>query len=147
VDDLATLTAQPKPLNIGGKTYQVHPLTLNDLGAFQAWIDTQFPDPLEIASKKMATFPVAAQKHLIAVAMEQAAKGRRLLGTPDADAVAQSIEGVSQLLFLSIRKGDPSFTEADARALFNHLNAGDISRVFGAAGVMASTDEADDDPK
>jgi hypothetical protein len=146
MDNLASLTAQPRIITIDGRDYAIHPLTLDDFGKLQGWIDRQFPDPLEVADAaiKKGLYNVTQQQHLMKLAMEQALKPKHLIGSdPEADRLLLSSEGVKQQLVLSISKGDPGFTEADADALFAKLSPFDLIRVFSATGA----DLVIDDPK
>ena len=131
MNDFATLTAQPRALIVGSQRYLVYPLTLADWGQLQAWVDAQFPDPFEVmadALEKLET-STAQQQLLFKLAMEAATKARRKIGTPEADAVLQSIEGFCQMLLVSIRKGQPDFSEAGAQALFQQMTLGQL-RLF-----------------
>ena len=155
MNDLATLGAKPKPLTVGGRTHLIHPLTVDDLGSLQSWVDTQFPDPFDVASNAIergrpgpegtrTPYTTAQQKHLYEVALERATRGTPKLGTPEADALLQSAAGVRELLFVAIRKGDPGFTRAAAEALFREMGVGDVARVFRQTNAA---DVATSDPK
>src|SRR4051794_27592650 len=117
--DLATLTNTPRTLTVDGRDYRIHPLTLNDLGELQEWVNTQLPDPVEAIadSPGFKRLPPEAQKYAIRCAVELASKGKRRLGSPEATELINSTDGVCQLLFLTIKRGDPAFTQDDARKL------------------------------
>lgn len=134
--NLAALTAQPVPLTVRGRTYHVHPLTLNDLGQLQAWIDAQHPDPLAVAQANLSRFNVAQQKHLLAIALELAAKPKPRLGTPEADAFLLSIDGIREVLFLTIAKGDPKFTRDEAAVLLQDITEQELQRALEASGAV-----------
>jgi hypothetical protein len=134
-DSLAALTAQPKPLTIKGRTYNLYPFTLKDLGALEAWAQAQFPDPFVVAQRAMDNFNVAQQKLLLATALELASKMKPKLGTPEVDGLIQSIDGIKHVLYLSISKGDPNFTTEDAEAIFDDLGVAEIAKVFAATDV------------
>lgn|SRR5574343_18998 len=143
MNDLASLTAQPMPLRVGGKEYKVYPLTFSDLGALQAWVDAQFPSPFELANKAIAAgnYNVEQQKFLLKSALELAAKSRRLIGTPEADELLMSSEGYKQVLVLAIRKGDPGFSDKDAEELFRQMNPMDLASMQAATSLdMVLTD-------
>lgn len=146
MNDITTLTAQPQILKVDGKEYKVYPLTLADLGELQTWVDSQFPDPFEVASKAMKSgnFNVAQQQYLMNQAMEKATRPKRLLGTMEADELLLSAEGYKQVLIISIRKGDPSFTESDAEALFKNMTQADVARFEHVTNLdMVATDPKD----
>lgn len=149
MDDLATLTMQPRTLTVNGRDYKIHPLDLGDFGKLQEWIDTQFPSPF-IAVKEafaMGGFTFAQQQFMLEKAIEKAARPRHLIGTPEADELLTSVEGYKQVLFLSIRKGDPSFSEADAEKLFADMTFVDIAQLGQASNLdMVATDPKEDEP-
>lgn len=121
MNDLGTLNAKPRRLAVAGREYLVYPLTLDDFGGLQRWVDAQFPDPLQTVAdyiERRPDLPVAVQKHLYAQAVQQAGQPRPRLGTPEADTIVQSVEGAKELIYLGIRKGDPGFTRDDAARLF-----------------------------
>jgi hypothetical protein len=145
MDNLATLTGQPRTMTVDGQDYKVHPLDLGDFGALQAWVDDQFPNPFAEVKKAFALggFNFEQQKYMLDLAMEKASKPRHLIGTPEADELLMSVEGYKRVLFLSIRKGDPSFTEADAEQLFAKMTFVDIAQL----GQATDLDMVTSDPK
>lgn len=145
MDDIATLTAQPKTIAVDGKDYAVHPLTLGDFGALQAWVDRQFPDPIQAARRAIGAggLNMAQQQCFIKESLLLASRPRHLLGTPVADELIRSVEGMKYTLYLSIRKGDPSFTEEDAEALFAKMDFLDLA----GFGQSSNLDMVVGDPK
>jgi len=134
VNDLATLNAKPRSLLIDGQVYDVHPLTLDEFGDMQHWVDQQFPDPFALAQTAIdnGDYNVAQQQFLLKSALEIAARGKPQLGTPEADAKVYSFTGVKELLYLSIRKGRPEWTREEAETLYRKLGPGQIAGVFDA---------------
>lgn len=132
MNDAMTLTAGATTIRSKGREYRVHPLDGEDFGRMQAWVDGQFPDPLDVAHEQLAKqrFTAAQERHLMNFAMELRTSQRRLLGTPEADSVARSAEGMTELLYLSISKGDPAFTRDDARRLFRELDAARLAAAY-----------------
>lgn len=135
MNDFASLAGRPHTLTVGGATYQVHPLTFGDLADVQRWVEAQLPDPLAVAEAALDRFPVPIQKHLITQALEIASRPKPRLGTPVADELVRSAAGTAELLRLCIAKGDPSFDEDDARALFERLTIGQLARFFRESGA------------
>jgi hypothetical protein len=149
MNDLASLTGAPKVLRVGGRDYAFHPFAFEDFGYLQEWIDRQFDDPVDLATvaidrgrlvvrdgkRVREPFPVAQQQAMLRTAQELQTRGRHLLGTPEADEKAQSLEGVKEVVYLSVRKGDPAFTREDADRLYKLMGPGDIARVFQATDV------------
>jgi hypothetical protein len=134
---IAQLTGQPKKLTAGGKDYLIYPLTLDDLGKLQSWIDGHFPDPFAVIGKAIerGAYTVPQQQYLMQQALSLSVRPQRLIGTPEADSLLQSVDGIKQLLLLSIRKGRPEFSEADAAELFAAMGLGDIQAAFAVTGV------------
>lgn len=131
MDDLSTLTGQPQILRVAGKEYKVYPLTLADFGKLQAWIDDQFPNPFAEVKKAIALgdFTFAQQKFMLELAMEKATKAKVKIGQPEADELLMTMEGYKQVILLSIRKGNPSFSDADAQELFEKMSFVDITQL------------------
>ena len=96
MNSISSLTGQPRPLTAGGQTYQIYPLTIDDLGQLQGWIDSHFPDPFQTVQAAIAAgnFNVTQQQFLLARAVEQSVRPRHLIGTPVADELLQSVEGL-----------------------------------------------------
>lgn len=134
---VAQLTGQPKKLTAGGKDYLLHPLTIDDLGKLQGWVDGHFPDPFAVIGSAIerGNYTVPQQQYLMQQALALATRPQRLIGTPEADNLLQSTEGIKQLLLLSIRKGQPEFSAEQAAELFMALGLGDIQAAFAATGV------------
>lgn len=145
MSSLSSLTAQPRKLRVGEKTYDLFPLTLEELGQLQGWVDSQFPDPIQVVADAIGkgNYTVAQQQYLMKQALELASRPKSLIGTPEADRLLQSTEGTKRLLLLSIRKGRPDFTEAEAAELLKDLNGGHVEAAFSATGV----DQVIHDPK
>jgi hypothetical protein len=125
VNDPATLTGQPKPVTAGDETRLIYPLDAEGIGRLQAWVDAQFPDPFEVVDRLFQTgrYNTAQQQFLMRTALELSVRGRRLIGTPEADALINSAAGTKFMLFLSISRGDPAFTEADAERFYGKMSA------------------------
>jgi hypothetical protein len=146
-NDLASLTAAPRPLTIGGKTYQVRPLTIDDYGRLQAWLDAQWPDPFDAVNAEIARreYSPAQQKHLLTSALELATRPKPKIGSDEAEPVVSSAKGVAQILYLAIRRDDPSFTVADAEAILPAMTPADFAKIFRAS--EAEHVLGDPDPK
>jgi len=132
MNDLTSLNAQPRVIKLGGEEHAIYPLSLDDWGRMQSWVDAQFPCPFEAVNRQIATgrYNVTQQQFLMKTAMELSAKSRRLIGTPEADELLSSMEGVKALLTLSIRKGNPGFSDADAERVYGRMTLVDVGRVF-----------------
>jgi hypothetical protein len=145
MNDAATVMGKSKPPVLGDRTYHLFPLNFDDHGDVQRWLDAQVRDPLEIARKAIEAggFPVEIQKYMAKSSIEVAARSRILIGTHEADALLDSIEGKAELLRLSIRKGVPDFTHAQAMGLLREMDEMARAQAVAAADAM----RADGDPK
>jgi hypothetical protein len=150
MNDFASISNRPRPIVADGRTYLIHPFSVADFGALQVWVDSQFPDPFDLVdaqiekgrlvtepdgSRLRQPYPMAVQQFLLRTAHEAASKGRRLIGMAEADEKLQSVDGLKELLYLAILKGDPSFTREDAAKLYPKLSVGQVSAVFAHTGA------------
>jgi len=158
MNDLGSLTAQPTRLSLGGEAFDLHPLTIADFGRLQAWVDAQFPNPFDVVGAQISRgrvvenadgttsrvpFTVEQERYLYRLAGEMAVNTRRLIGTPEGDSVLRSLAGVLEQLYLSISKGDPTFTRERAAALVENLSLVEINRVMSATTVDLVAGEPD----
>ena len=151
MNDLQALNGKPRVLRVDGREYRFYPLTLDDMGDLQAWVESVSPDPFSLAHAQIngGRFTVDQGKYLLKTAMEMAARGAPKLGTDEADLLLQSPDGVKEVLYLSVRKGDPAFTRGDALALFRTITQNDVATLFRTSGLVDAgiLGGADPDPK
>jgi hypothetical protein len=142
-NSIADLTSQPVPLKVEIKDdqgkgtgrfleYLIYPLRFSEHGALQRWIDAQFPDPHRVAFEAIRTakemgagLGVAQEQYLMRLASDQAMKPKHLIGTPVADELLLSLEGIRRILLEGIRKGDPTFDDAKVDELLKHMDQAD----------------------
>jgi hypothetical protein len=142
-NDLATLNGRPRVhLRVAGESYAVWPLTLAELGELQSWVDAQYRDPIDLVRDKLGSgMTMAQEQYLLKTALELASRPRALIGTPEADALLRSSEGVKQVLWRSIAKGRPGFAEADAARIFAALTPFELAAAMAESGVDAVTSD------
>jgi hypothetical protein len=143
VDSIAHLTDQPAPLTVGGKVYQVHTLTFRDFGKLQKFLDERAPNPLAAIKDHIAGFPPEVQRYMVDKAMADARKGGPKIGTPEASEQLNSAEGVAEVLYLAISRGDAGFTRDDAAALLAEVHPLDAARALERAFGVPPEDAAD----
>jgi hypothetical protein len=145
MNDAATLSARPKPLVVEGKTYMVHPLTLSDFGDLQTWVDSQFPNPVDVAVRAIGSgdYNAAQQQFLLRAALEIACQGQHKIGTPLADDKLYSVDGMREILWKSISKGDPNFSREDAEELHSKMSLAHLMLLQ----VATNLNLVADDPK
>lgn len=149
---LAALTARPRPFEIEGRTYQLHPPRLNDIGEMQAFCDARMPNPYKSVSEQLGKgiFTVAQERALLDAAVRVASGPRPQIGSPECDAILGTIEGFAKFVHLSIRQGDPKFTEADALALVRSLDLArttELDRALGFEQLIGGEEEGSSGPK
>lgn len=146
MSDIRALAGRPVRMTApDGEAHDLAPLTFEDYGDLQAWLDAQWPDPFALARGQMASgeFSLAQQQFLLRVALELAAKPKPKLGTEDADALVRSVEGQREVLYLSIRKAEPGFTRDDAARFHAKLAEGEQARAM----ALSEADRVAGDPK
>lgn len=148
MNDLKTLTAAPSPVTIDGETYMVHPLTVKDWGDLQSWLDAQRKNPFEAVKEAIALggFTFEQQKHMLNQALVEATKPKCKIGSIEADELLTSMEGYAQVLYLSVRKGRPGFTEADSLELAAKLAAVDMTQVGHVTTMNMMVQDPKDEP-
>jgi hypothetical protein len=142
------LTAQPRTIELGGRTLKISPLTIDDFGALQAWIYSQLPDPITSARRMAEGLPPTALGELFreAAREERASRLAHRIGTAGAGEMLQGLLGVVELLYLTARRHHPDLTRDELPALILSAGADGIDRVSAHAfGVEAG--EGDADPK
>jgi hypothetical protein len=148
LNDLALLTGRPRKLCAGGVVFRLHPLRISDLGRFQAWLDEQSPDPLDSIHAAAPGLSPGARRYLASGGPAMAERFRPLFGSTEADALATSIGGISELLYLSIRRGR-RFTRPAAEALYWHLDEPGLAKlrwaIWGTTPGGESRRDDDDD--
>ncbi len=145
---IADLTSRPILLRVDAKDdegkptgevleHWIYPLNFADHGDLQRWIDSQFPDPfraawdaIDAARERGKPFNVAQEQFMLKNAAELALKPRNLIGTPQADELLLSAEGIRRILLAGIKKGDPSFGDEDAAKLMRSMTSGDILKAY-----------------
>jgi hypothetical protein len=108
MSDLTRIAAKPVTLTVGGEEYSFSPLTLDDLAEFEAW---HASDRLDRA--------------LIALGDGDRVSLITKMGDASAAEIAeamQSLRGVRQILWYSLRKQHPDLTPNDAGALVDFSN-------------------------
>jgi hypothetical protein len=145
MNDAATVMNRPKPLVVGGREYLLHRLSFDDHGAVQRWLDAQLRNPLTIVREEIAAadYPLEIQKFMLKSAIEIASRNRILVGTPEADALLDTLEGKAEMLRLSIAKGVPDFSHKQAMDLLRQMDELAREEAAAAADVL----RVDEDPK
>lgn len=141
MNHLTEMTRQPRTLRVRvgdeDREYAVHPLSIDDLGKLQGWVDAQFPDPFDVVGKAIAAgdYTVTQQQYLLDRAIHRATQPRNMIGTPEADRILFSLEGHCELLKLAIRKGGVEFSDEEAREVYMHLTVAELAALHSTTGL------------
>jgi hypothetical protein len=146
---LATLTARPRPFEVAGVTYQLHPLRIDDFGSIQAWCDSKQPNPYKSVSDQLGKglFTVAQERALLEAAVRIDTAPKPQIGSPECDVLIASPRGMAKFMQLSIAHGDPKFTEAQALALVVSLDLArleELTHILDFGAVIGGREEAED---
>jgi hypothetical protein len=151
--DSAILANQPAVITVQGREYRLYDLSLQDLTDLQSWVDTKFRDPLAVvavflASPAGAKLAVETRKWMLAEARQAACKPSPRLGMREATEQILAMDGLREILWLSIRRGDPTFTRTDLAELCNHVTFDQLEAAIARTGIIATRPEGDgSDPK
>lgn len=128
----ATLTAAPKEVQVGSRTYTLQPMTLCDMGEFEAW-----------AQARVARCPLEGED-----APQTAARAARVhFYSPECLALQSTMEGMGRMLLLSVRHRhrDATLDDMLAGGLAGLLAAIDVQRQLDAPagpGLLADPPKA-----
>lgn len=109
------------PLVVGGATYKQTPLSLSDLGQLEAWVKSQFPDPMETAKRMAEGLPLELAREVIATGQRQANNPRWCLGTDEAAAFLRTPLGMVELLSRQLKKYQPDLKRADIEGIVDTI--------------------------
>jgi hypothetical protein len=126
--------AAPIAFDANGKTYLLSPLQLVDLKELEHFLRQQ---PVEAIKPMLAGLSADMQKFLLEKAYEDGKAIR--IGTSEFNQQSQSFDGISYMLWLSLRKTQPSLTREQAIDLLNNNVDELMPKINAAAGY--STEE------
>jgi hypothetical protein len=140
-ESLSNLHGEPWRLKVPslGREYLLHPLTIEDLSALEVWVNEQFPDPFAVvtAAIERGNYTMPQQQYLLKEAIQAATRPAHPLASPEAQQVLLSMAGIKRFFMLSIRKGDPTFSDEDAKELWLHIRDADLQAAFATTGLAS----------
>jgi len=95
-----------KTVLIAGKEYKIRPLTLGVYAQMEAFIVSQRPDPLVIASESIKKLPVTQHDAVWRAAMNQALSARTVT-TEQATDFENSVDGLAWKLWQCLKENHP----------------------------------------
>ena len=111
MSDLAKMAAKAVTLTVGGEEYAFSPLTLDDLAEFEAWYESE---RLQRGLDALGDGAPGDRVQLISQMGDA--------GAADIAQAMQSLRGVRQILWYSLRKARPEITPSESGALVNLAN-------------------------
>jgi hypothetical protein len=149
MNDLATLMGRPRRLDVGGRVYRVFPCTMKDLGCLQSFIDSKTTDSDDAVYENLDGWNEDQRRYLTGSGVAMLQRTRVLIGHPEADDLLGSVDGLTEILYLSIRRGRRRFTRRRAAELYWLLDPPAMRKVrwsiWGGDTGGAAADESDDD--
>lgn len=109
--DTATGTAAPLELKLAGKTYRMRPIGFAEIGEFEQWVRQTH---IARAESLIGHFDDATKQQIRMDAVRMAQKISMNATDPEAvrvmDEMSSSVEGITRLVHLSIRREHPDAT-------------------------------------
>lgn len=141
MNDAATVFGTPKREKFGDEEVFLYHLGPDDSGEIQRWIDENTRNPIDLVRREIAKggWPMEIQRYMIDSALKTWMRNRILIGSPEASELLGTIEGKAQLLYLSVRKGDSTFTYDKAMGLIRKADEFAKRQVMEAAGMMGDS--------
>jgi hypothetical protein len=106
------MTAAPVQIPIDGRTYYLSPLSDQDFGEFERWVQDRY---LDVAKRNLEGLTGADRETLLRVSYEKAAGLK--VNSPEALGLMDTVDGASKLLQLALRHRHPEVTFAEAQRL------------------------------
>ena len=108
-----TAGADYHEIPIGDKTYRMRPITIGDYAAMEAYIASQRPDPLAVASEAIKSLPSAQHDAIWKAAMERAV-ANRIVTSAEAKAFEDSVDGLAWKMWHCLKKEHPEIDSIEA---------------------------------
>ncbi len=121
MDDFARSTNAGRILNLAGCDFRVGKISPRDLGDLQAWLKREAPDPREKVAELMRGQADAVALEMWRQASAAAEAWPPPLDSPQGRSLLLSPEGMSQLLWIALRRHTPGFSLDAARELADRI--------------------------
>lgn len=128
MSSLAEITAAPWEREIAGRAWRFSPLTLGDWAVLERRVLESRPDPLALAKSHLEGLNRDAQRELLDAALVAATRSRRVT-LAELLEFAESTEGLTLSIWLSLRREHPELTEAEAGALLDRWTADEMAEL------------------
>jgi hypothetical protein len=137
---LTSVKPAPAELTMEGpggapKTYRFPRLTLDGLRRLQAWIDANAPSPLQVTALHLHGVPEDVARRALDQALEATDRwAPPRIGTPEAEALLGSMDGLRQVVATMLRSGQPGIADAEVDAVVAQLDGPAIGRILDVPG-------------
>jgi len=133
-------TAAPQLMELGGETYEIHPLTMQDFGMLENAYLERKPNPLKAVVELKGQLPDDDYKELLERAYKDATKANK--ATPDEiQEWLETREGITMSMWLSIRKGRKDFTMDDCELLITEIGEKQLADLQETQAAVSGIDE------
>lgn len=110
---LPAATAAPRSLKVGGVTYQITPLTLDEWGEYIAWVQDE---TIATTKRNVKDLDVETRTAMIEKAIERA--NMITMESPEFAAINQRPTGMFRILWMHLRKRHPDLMPDDVVEIF-----------------------------
>lgn len=114
--DAAAALAAPTTVTHQGKTYPLHPLTLDDAAMFERWAENRAFDAISVRRGQIDETDYTI---LLRAWLDDVVAGKYRFGSPLCSRLIGMREGASFLFFLMLAKGSPGMTPKLASEIFD----------------------------
>jgi hypothetical protein len=135
MSDLAKMAAKPVTMVVSGEEYAFSPLTLDDLAEFESWYESE---RMQRALDALGDGAPGDRVQLISQMGDA--------GAADIAQAMQSLRGVRQILWYSLRKRNPEMTPAEAGALVNLANLEEMRTLLDGLVGLGGDEESTSPP-
>jgi len=109
--ECAAMAGVGMPVIIDGRTWHLSPVTLEDLGLLERWVEAH---PIRMVQSALDGLDDRHRQYLLALAFGESIKRQVTLGTASGEGLLGSIEATAFLFWLSIRVKHPEITRDQA---------------------------------
>jgi hypothetical protein len=141
---ISQATAAPMAVNINGREYLFSPLTIGDYGRLESHVKSKI---VNIAMSQAHAVPdKTIRQELINAALDKANRIALYSNDPETQKESQgflnSIDCITQLLYLSLKKNHKDLTVDDVEQLLDSThNAEELSQIVNAMSGLPAEDE------
>lgn len=145
--NIPTHVGQEATLSMDGRTYTLSRWTRGVWKEFIEWAKQFIPNPREVCDAELAQIP--REQGELRAAKVKDALGRAVnylrIGSPEVNAVLESVDGMTYLAYLLLRKNHE--TEATEDLAYDLVTRNEVKDVMAAFAKCAGKDPPKDEPR